>query len=1244
MKGKIIKITTWLISKLQKFYFKLTYKEVGEVGYSSLSPIDNYSIEDAEIQSEEVIDNNRIINNDEYLKALLWALKNRRKENIKNIALTGPYGSGKSSILRTFQKHYKGEDLKFLEISLATFKEENPKVGENGDEIERDKGQLLRLIETSILEQIFYHEEDDKVPDSRFKKIKSYSKKQLLGNAACLLLFVIAILNYFFPYLIQSIFKDHPLNGNICNWLHYGGIIVIVLGIFFIIYKSIRLINSITLNKLNIQNAEIGFGDNNSNKSILNHHIDEILYFFSVRPYNVVIIEDLDRFRETEIFTKLREVNLLLNSSERTKRKDIVFIYAVRDEMFTDKERAKFFDFIIPIIPIINSSNSGEILRNKKEKYNYEISDRFIEDISFYIDDMRLLNNICNEFYLYKQKLNENLNQDKLFAIITYKNIYPNDFVKLSCNEGELYRIISSKRDYIKSEIERVNNSIANYKNEISTLEKSAVKDIIIVRKAYILELIRYLDNFYIFYINGNQISISDLVEDKNFNYVVKMQLEYLQYSYKNYSQSNRSNNLTSIGVNFSQIENDVDPDQNYTTKEKEINDFLQGKINILKKKIQDCEKQKLAIRNFKLIELFKSNSNFTINIEERVNENFIFTLLKNGYISEDYIDYISLFHEGSITRTDHQYIISLRNGIKLEADYTLNKLDKLIEKLNPLDFETEYILNYNLVDFLLYNSSSYTNQLQAVFNKLKDESSASIEFINGFIETSENLGIFVKTLCKHWINVWAFIIEDSFYTNEDKLIYFKLILEYAEISSIKEIAKQSNLEQTILRKKDFLSIIQDEDKLVQIIQELGLFFTDIDFQNSPESLLEFIYESSFYQIDTSIIVPIIKKFGKFDQVAFDNSNYTAILKSECPYLIECIESNIQLYIEVLYLYIETNVNEEEDSYIKLLNNKEIDFDIKIKLLQRINTKITTLSTVKDTSIYPIMFSENKVIPKWENLLLYYNIDKEITDQIIIFLNNIDNANELSKIKIPTKVNENNTYATFWKELIQREDIDNECYDLILKSTPWCYSDLDINNLSEEKVVSLIKNDAILSTKDGYLLVKGYSDDLIISLIEQSKIDYVGIADQIEWDSSDINLILKSDKITNSEKKTFLDNCANETIADIKENLNLINQIILNDQNFTVNNSLIKMIILEKRNPIVSRIGLFNRYSSLITSLDDFIDSLSGNYLEISDKGKRAKLNDTQYNRRFLDILMNRNYIASYSDKKGDLRVYHSTK
>jgi len=55
-----------------------------------------------------------------YCDALDWALVNRKEKDIKNIALTGTYGSGKSSILKTFQeREVKG--LSFLENFLSNF-------------------------------------------------------------------------------------------------------------------------------------------------------------------------------------------------------------------------------------------------------------------------------------------------------------------------------------------------------------------------------------------------------------------------------------------------------------------------------------------------------------------------------------------------------------------------------------------------------------------------------------------------------------------------------------------------------------------------------------------------------------------------------------------------------------------------------------------------------------------------------------------------------------------------------------------------------------------------------------------------------------------------------------------------------------------------------------------------------------------------------------------------------------------
>ena len=51
----------------------------------------------------------------ELAEVLESALKNK---DIRNIALTGPYGSGKSSIIQTLMENYSG--FHYLPISLAT--------------------------------------------------------------------------------------------------------------------------------------------------------------------------------------------------------------------------------------------------------------------------------------------------------------------------------------------------------------------------------------------------------------------------------------------------------------------------------------------------------------------------------------------------------------------------------------------------------------------------------------------------------------------------------------------------------------------------------------------------------------------------------------------------------------------------------------------------------------------------------------------------------------------------------------------------------------------------------------------------------------------------------------------------------------------------------------------------------------------------------------------------------------------
>lgn len=1225
-KKLLLTLTEAFKVKIEKFHYKLTLGEIDDVDYSSLSPIAN---------GDE---------SGSYSRALLWALKNRKKEDIKNIALTGPYGSGKSSILKTFQENYKGGELKFLNISLATFKEEKEKKDAEGNIIESDKTDLLRLIETSILQQIFYHEEDSKIPDSRFKKIKSYSFPKLLAYTFGYSLFLIATANYFYPNLIQSLFKDSPFSQGLCDFIFYAGWIIIAGGLFGIVFKSIRIISSITLNKLKIQNAEIGIGES-INKSILNHHIDEILYFFSIRPFNVVIIEDLDRFQQTEIFTKLREINLLLNSSEKTRRKTIVFIYAVRDEMFSDKDRTKFFDFIIPVIPIINSSNSSNIILEKKRKFGYDLSDSFIEDIGFYIDDMRLLHNITNEFFLYTQKLT-GLVADKLFAIIIYKNIYPKDFVQLSYNEGHLYELLNTKSIYIQKEIVEIEKQISTLKHDILALDTLFVSNVRELRQFYVLRAMETSTNLTSFFLNEAPITVNELLEDDKFDYLLNNKLQY------NKMVANRSYYRidivpTAIPVPFSEIEKLVDNKITYQQKIKLVTDKKSGQANSIRLKIQDLERKKVVIRSQSLATVMQSANFAALEVDRKFNKNLLELLLRSGYISEDYHDYISLFHEGSITRADHQFKINVRNRIAQEFNIQLSKIDKLIAQINLIDFETSYILNYSLLDFMLEDENAYSQQLEAYFINLSNESPDSLKFIGDFIGRTTHLPLFIQLLGSYWTNMLNYYFNVSILTEEEQLNILKLVLQYTDLATLSEISNVYPLQSGIENNPDFLEVIHEEQRLKDILTTLSIKFRKINLTSIlDKELLKFILDNNHYQINIDMIYMMVKEFGNFDQAAFDQSNYKAIHTSQIEVLIANIEANINAYITNIYLRLENNVQEPEDYLLKIFNHPNIGIAEKLLVVAKTGIHINDLAKVIDKNISSKLVKENKIKVSWENLYVnFLNNDSEISEELVEFINVIENAKMLASTKIPQPVNGETIYKAFYRAIMENNDISDGPFEYISKPSPWWFSDLDLTDASEKKVTFLIQNTVISPTVKSYLYLQENFPMLSVSLIERHKAKMLEQLSELTFNEDELELVLKSSKLLPSEKNSILQTCSEDIISSKAINHELIAKLIVEHPTFTATDDTKMMILNSKHVNPIFRISLFvNLQVPAVEIIESFLESLGGEYAKITDSSKRPKFGDNAHNRALLEKLIRTGYISSFSQKDLSLKVYHKTK
>lgn len=553
-------------TKIFKFYQKCICRLVINLGRK----INRWKLEET---SEKQISLLSPVDDFKRHKEYIIRLKNAiDKPNVFNIALTGSYGAGKSSILKTFKTHY--QEYHYVNVSLASFVEaRQPESNDKSNCKEEDC--FEEQLEYSILQQLFYHVKAKNIPESRFGRIERTSYKHRILTVLKVLLFIVSSLFLFCQEMVTKYFLIPTafFKTSLVFWI---SISVFLVGVIVISFQLILCIKKISIKNLKLDKATIEL-EEKKNVSIMNRYLDEIIYLFQEKKYDVVIFEDIDRFENTHIFTKLRELNLILNQSEEVGRR-IVFLYALKDDIFANaEERTKFFDYIVPVIPFVNVSNSGDLFRRKIANLHIpkaEVHSSFITDISAFVNDMRVLTNVVNEFDLYRNLLDKKLNKEKLLAMILYKNLYPTDFSLLHQNKGVVYETFIST-GLLKDEIKKDDwKRLEKIDLEIHAISEETLCSIEELRAVIVGKFLKLWPGLgWEIYSDGNKIDISSLYSEKNIQHILEGNI-FFRNTYYNYGVKH---------LTVEEIKSTLEKSYNYSQRKHLIQLIADDKIEDLK-------------------------------------------------------------------------------------------------------------------------------------------------------------------------------------------------------------------------------------------------------------------------------------------------------------------------------------------------------------------------------------------------------------------------------------------------------------------------------------------------------------------------------------------------------------------------------------------------------------------------------------------------------------------------------------
>lgn len=196
---------------------------------------------------------------------------------------------------------------------------------------------------------------------------------------------------------------------------------------------------------------------------------------------------------------------------------------------------------------------------------------------------------------------------------------------------------------------------------------------------------------------------------------------------------------------------------------------------------------------------------------------------------------------------------------------------------------------------------------------------------------------------------------------------------------------------------------------------------------------------------------------------------------------------------------------DDENVAVVALNNSDLTTEHKQAYIHSLETKITSIKAIKDSSLWAALLDANIVQYSEYNIMDCFNAVK-LNSSVVSYINQCDINLDFSKTEY-----DENTKGALFDSVITCRDIENSKYAQILSSLDFVYDDFNISGISDDKIAILIDTKIIRMTTDNLAFIRNNYPDQKFHFIRINLKEYVDAVDETLFSQNELIEILTWD-------------------------------------------------------------------------------------------------------------------------------------